>query len=203
MAKKDAAGRWQNSKGEWIPEKYIDVVDRSRDKKVESLYKKAIKLEKELREFKSLAFSEIEKHIKLVEEKYEMNASSKGGNKTLLSFNGNKKVEIIVSNRIEFDERLSLAKDLIDNCIKKWSEGANNNIIVLIAQAFQVDKKGKLDRDRILGLKNLKISDNEWNKAMEIISDSMQIVGSKKYIKFSIRDEDGGWETVKLDISQV
>jgi hypothetical protein len=106
-----------------------------------------------------------------------------------------------VAKNIEFDEKLALAKTIIDDCIRRWSDGANDKIMLLIDEAFKVDKKGNIDRDRVLSLRKLKIKDREWIRAMDIIAESMVIVGARTYVKFSVKNASGVWISIPLDIA--
>ena len=107
-----------------------------------------------------------------------------------------------VAKFIEFDERLHFAKKLIDQCLSRWSQGAHHNLKAVVYDAFKVDDKGKLDTKRILGLRKLAISDEDWKKAMELISNSVTICGRKAYMSFRARDEKTKqWMPIKLDFA--
>ena len=67
--------------------------------------------------------------------------------------------------------------------------------------AFYVGKSGKLNSNRILGLRRLNITDEKWKKAMDAISDSVQIVGSKEYIRIYRRNSKGEYDFVNLDLA--
>ena len=66
-----------------------------------------------------------------------------------------------------------------------------------------MDSKGKLDKRRILGLQKLKIEDPEWEEAMQIINDSIQIERTKRYVAFFERDEDGEYKPIVLNFSSL
>jgi hypothetical protein len=104
---------------------------------------------------------------------------------------------------ITFDERLQVAKALIDKCIKKWSDGADANLLALVNDAFQVDKTGNVSIRRVLGLRSLDIDDRDWKKAMDAISESVQVVGSKSYLRVYERNEAGDYLPISLDVAGV
>ena len=99
--------------------------------------------------------------------------------------------------------QLQAAKALIDQCVTRWAEGANDNIKVLINDAFQVDKAGKINTDRVLGLRRLDIKDEDWLQAMQAISDSIQVASTKPYIRFYKRNSSGGYDPITLDLAAV
>jgi len=203
MAKKDSKGLWIDAQGNHIPVKYIDPVDKKRDKMVCGLIKKAEKLQTQLRIFKFNSIEAIAKYLTDVEDIYNVKVKTKGGNKILTDFSNTIRVEIKIAKFIDFDDRLSLAKNLIDSCIKRWSEGSNDKIKLLVDDAFKVDKQGNLDKNRILSLRKLKIKDKEWDKAMLIIADSVKVIGRREYLRFSKKDRDGIWHSLPLDIAAI
>lgn len=201
MTKKDEQGRWIDGAGNPIPPKYIGAVEKRRERLVEKLIKRSKKLNRQLAAFRALALEDIEKYLTELEERYKINARTREGNKMLSNFSNTQRLEIRVSKYIEFDERLALAKEKIETCINKWSKGANGKLMLLVRDAFKVDKKGNIDKARVLGLKKLNIKDKDWKQAMEIISDSIQVVDSRTYLRFSLKDDEGRWRTIPLDIA--
>ncbi len=201
MAIKDKDGRWIDSAGSAIPPKYVKPVDKKRDAMVEKLIKRARKISDQLSAFRALVMTDMEKYLSYIEDHYQVNGRTREGNKQLTNFSNNIKLEVRVGKFMAFDDRLALAKSLIDDCIQRWSAGADDKIMILVNDAFKVDKKGNIDRDRVLSLRKLKIKDREWKKAMDIIAESIVIVGSRTYIKFSVKNDTGAWISVPLDIA--
>jgi len=73
-------------------------------------------------------------------------------------------------------------------CSPQWSEGANENLRAIVDDAFNVGKSGLVSTSRVLGLRRLNIKDATWKKAMDAITESMQVVSSKTYMRFYERD---------------
>lgn len=177
------AGYWVDREGKLIPESMVKPIDRTRDELVRELVDKASALAKQLEEFKAGAFSDISAFIQLSAEQYGVKVGGTKGNVSLFSFDGRYKVVRQVQEHIIFDERLQAAKQLIDECIQDWAAGSRDEIRVLINDAFQVNKEGKINTNRVLGLKRLNIQDGKWLRAMQAIADSVQVAGSKPYIR--------------------
>ena len=70
----------------------------------------------------------------------------------------------------------------------QWSEGVNENLRAIVDDAFNVGKSGLVSTSRVLGLRRLNIKDATWKKAMDAITESMQVVSSKTYMRFYERD---------------
>ena len=196
-------GYMQDVKGRLIPKTTIRKVDLDRDKLVRQLVRQARDVHTTLAAFKRDAMERVKDFIQRSADEYGVEMGGSKGNATLTSFDGEYKVVIAVQDYLSFDERLQVAKELVDNCIRRWSKGARSEIKVLVEDAFKVDKEGKVDTKRILGLRRLDINDEQWRRAMEAISDSVTVAVSKEYIRLYRRTADGVYHQMALDIAAV
>ncbi len=194
-------GYWADADGALIPVSKIKDIDKDRHRTVTDLCEAAKEQRDELITFKSYAMLELADFIDRSLAQYEVKAGGKKGNVTLISFDGRYKVVRQVQDTLTFDERLMAAKALIDECIQGWSKGSNANIKVLVNDAFQVDQQGKINTDRVLGLRRHKIEDETWRRAMNAISDSIKVASTKPYIRFYERDDTGAYKPIVLDVA--
>ncbi len=193
----------QDSKGRLVPESAIKPIDFERDALVSRLIKNVKEVLQQLKQFKALAFGDIAAFVDLSLEQYDVHLGGNKGNVTLYSFNGQFKIVRQIQDSIRFDERLQAAKVLIDECIQSWSADSNDHLKVLILDAFQVDKEGKISTGRVLGLRRHDIKDEKWLQAMDAIAESINIVDSKSYVRFYERDKDGKYQAISLDFANV
>ena len=193
----------EDSRGRFVPENLVKDVDKMRDQIVGEIVKKAQVINKLVAEFKAETMQDIEAFVALSAEKYGVKLGGEKGNVQLTSFDGMFKVSRAISENITFDERLIAAKQLIDECINEWSEGSRSEIRTLINQAWEVDKQGKINTKRILGLLRLDIKHEKWQKAMKAISDSITIDGTCSYIRIYTRNKEGKYNLLPLDVSAV
>lgn len=195
--RKDAAGRL-------IPEIMIKPVDLKRDQLVCIIAEEAKKMQGALRIFKLNVFHNINAFVDYSASNYDVKLGGKKGNLTLYSFDGAYKVQVAIAEHMVFDERLQAAKHLIDECITGWSQGSRPEIQVLVQDAFQTDKEGKINTGRVLGLRRLDIRDEKWATAMKAIGESLQVVGSKEYVRFYERIEGTDeYRPISLDVAAV
>jgi len=194
-------GYKKNSVGHLVPVEKIEAIDLLRDELVKKLVTKSELLNTQLKEFRILALKEIAEFIELSADQYGINIGGKKGNVSLSSFDGVFTIKRSVNENISFDERLQVAKELVDDCIHRWSQGSNDNIKALVEHAFQTDKEGNISVTRILGLRKLDIKDDVWREAMEAIADSLTITGSKTYLRVYKRNEDESSELISLDLA--
>jgi hypothetical protein len=191
-----------DAKGRLVPLSLIEPIDLQRDEMVTDIVDKAKQLQAHLSKFKDYVLSEVQAFVDLSAQEYDKELGGIKGNVQLLSFDGKYKVVRAIAEGIMFDERLQVAKELIDKCIKRWSEGSRAEIQVLVQDAFQTDKQGKINTARVLGLKRLAIEDKEWQQAMQAITDSIQTTGSKTYVRLYERIGDSErFAPIPLDIA--
>lgn len=197
------AGYMQDAQGRLVPESLVKPIDKARDQLVQELIAKAVAVNEALAKFKASTFGDIAAFVDMSAEQYDTKLGGKKGNVTLFSFDGKFKVQFAVSENIQFDERLQAAKALIDECITEWSQGSSPEIQVLVQDAFKTDSEGNLNHGRILGLRRLEIADERWKRAMQAIGESVQVVGSKQYVRFYQRraDDTDQYEAIPLDMA--
>jgi len=196
------AGYWEDANGNLVPLTKIKDIDKDRTKAVTELCEQAKAESARLVGFKTTAMQAVNDFVERSLDAYDVKHGGKKGNVTLLSFDGRFKIVRQMQENLVFDERLQAAKLLIDECVRAWSKGSNDNIKVLVNDAFQVDQKGKISTGRVLRLRTIKIDDEKWLRAIGAISDSMQVAGSKPYIRFYERDDaSGDYFPISLDVA--
>ncbi|WJV52778.1 DUF3164 family protein [Pectobacteriaceae bacterium CE90] len=190
-------------KGRLVPINQVSDYDLAMDTFVKEQVAAAKVKSTELRDFKNRAFNECYAWLDLVAEKYGRTRGGAKGNVTFSSYDGSLQIRIAVQDSLTFGPELQIAKDLIDECVTEWSQDANDNLRALITDAFSVDKEGQLNTGRILSLRRIKIADERWLKAMEAISESLQVAVSKTYINFREKDDAGKLINIPLDIAAI
>ncbi|WP_020613119.1 DUF3164 family protein [Sediminispirochaeta bajacaliforniensis] len=191
----------EDAQGRQVPIDLVSEIDKLRDQTVKEIASRALKMRDVLQQFKQHIRDDIFTFISLSAEKYGKIYGGKKGNITLMSYDGKYKLVIAMNDEIVFDERLQIARELIAACINKWSTGSRDEIKVLVNDAFQVDKSGKINTARVLGLRRLQINDPDWEEAMRAITDSIQVTGSKQYLRIYERNSQGKYTQVPLDVA--
>lgn len=191
-----------DAQGRMVPISLIRPIDLARDTLVLEIVAKAADMADKVSKLKSTFFSDIAAFVELSAEQYDVKIGGEKGNVSLVSFDGRFKVQRAIQETLVFDERLQAAKALIDACLQRWSKGAQPELKVLINDAFQVDKSGGVNTGRVLGLRRLDISDEEWLRAMKAIGEALQVSGSRSYIRVYQRVGDTDkYVPISLDIA--
>lgn len=193
---------WRDAKGNLTPAKLVKEIDKARDALVHEWVERGRDLSKAISHFKEGIFGDVQAFIELSAEKYGAKVGGNKGNVTLFSYDGKYKIQRAINESLQFDERIQAAKVLIDECLNEWSEGSRPELKALIERAFNVDKEGNLNTSRILGLRRVEIQDSRWQNAMQAISESVQVVSSKAYVRLYERvGETDQYVPIALDVA--
>ena len=193
---------WRDAKGNLTPAELVKEIDKARDALVHEWVERGRDLSKAISHFKEGIFGDVQAFIELSAEKYCAKLGGNKGNVTLFSYDGKYKIQRAINESLQFDERIQAAKVLIDECLNEWSEGSRPELKALIERAFNVDKEGNLNTSRILGLRRVEIQDSRWQNAMQAISESVQVVSSKAYVRLYERvGETDQYVPIALDVA--
>jgi hypothetical protein len=203
MAKTDKDGCWLDARGKATPVEYINRLDIEKEKLVESKILKALKLSKQLEEFKTECATGIDGYLKNLAKANKVRENWKG-NIAIKSFDESMVIERSMSDKIEFSEGLQLAKAQMDVWLKNRLGSIDLNLSKIVSQAFNVDKRGRINTAMVLKLMQLEIDEPEWKKAMTILKESITVASTKMYIRFKVKkDGESGesWENISLDFA--
>lgn len=190
--------------GRLVPIDAIKPEDLLMDETTRKICAFAEDLSARISRFRGHTFDDIATTVDLMNEKYGRRLGGAKGNVTLTSFDGTLQVKVQVQDQITFGPELQAAKELVDICISRWSEGSNAQVRALIQHAFQVDKEGRINRSALFQLRRMRVEDGdpEWRAAMDALSDAIRVIGSKEYVRFYRRDNPRArWEPITIDLA--
>lgn len=196
-------GYMENAQGHMVPLEQVQEIDKARDELVMEKVAKVEAMHQALGKLKAELMADVGAFVALSAEKYGAKVGGSKGNVTLFSYDGQYKITRQVAEYITFDERLQAAKALVDDCLRDWTKESRSEIQALIDDAFQVNKEGRISTTRILGLRRLSITDERWLQAMQAIGDSIQVTGTKAYVRVYKRDENGAYSAISLDMAAI
>lgn len=194
----------QDGQGRLVHLDNVMEIDKTRDELVRHLVDKALRVQKGMSEFKAMAMSEVESFVALSAQEYDVQLGGKKGNLTLYSYDMRYKVQVQIHESLVFDERLQVAKRLVDQCLNEWTQGSRSEVRTIINDAFSVDQEGRINTRRILALRKMNFQDELWRKAMDAIGDSLQVSGSKSYLRIYERvGRENQWRLISLDFASL
>jgi len=190
--------------GRFVPSGLIKPQHKLEDEMVRGFIKSARKLSEDLTALKANALGEAGSFADMLAAEYGTSRGGKKGNMTFRSFDGTLAMEVSVQDAIDLGPEIQSAKALIDGCVERWSEDANQNLKALVDDAFQVGKTGRIDTQRVLSLRRLQIDDDDWNRAMEAISDAIRVHTTRTYVRFyEVDPATGARKSIPLDFAKV
>lgn len=192
-----------DAKGNLVPKEAVRAEDLLEDETVRKVIGYARELSAQIGRFKQHTFDDLSAFEAVLAQEYGAAKGGAKGNKTFMSFDGLMKVQVQVSDTIDFGSQLQIAKGLIDECLMEWSADSRTEIRSIIARAFNVEKEGQINRSEIFMLLRLDIEDDRWRRAMEAIRSAMRVVGSKLYVRCYERDPvDAEWRAITIDLAK-
>lgn len=200
---------WTDAKGNRVRLANISEADQMKDEVARRLVASAKAVQEVMVAFKRTALDEVMAAKGLIFERYGVLLGGKKGNMSLKTFDGSMEVSVQVADQISFGPELQAAKALIDECIEDWARTANDNIRTLVEDAFQVNKAGRIDTGRVLGLRRLVMKNDEgepdarWRRAMDAIADAVQVDGTRTYVRFHDRALNSHGGAVTLDFAKL
>ena len=192
-----------DAKGSLVPVEAVKPADKLEDETVRKIMDFARELSAQIGRFRGHTFTDLGEFDALLEQDYGAKRGGRKGNRTYQTFDGCQKVQVQVSDFIDFGPQLQIAKGLIDECLNEWAADSRPEIRAVVTRAFNTDKEGHINRSEIFMLLRLDIEDERWVKAMEAIRAAMRVTGSKTYIRFYERPAlDAEWKAVTIDIAR-
>lgn len=202
--------KWLDRQGRTVPDSHVTDAEKMKDELAERLVSSAEAMRASLKAFKDAAMGEMYAAKGLLFEKYGAQIGGKKGGFGLTTYDGSAEVKIEIADRIVFGPELQAAKALIDECLEDWARSANDNLRLLVEDAFSVNKAGRIDTKRVLGLRKFNMKnddgtpDQRWVQAMEAITDALIFDQTTTYIRFYRRDDrTNELDRISLDISSL
>ncbi len=198
----DGTVYWTNADGGLIPDVAVKATDKLQDELVRKIFSFAVPLSAQVARFRQHCFDDVDMFVELLEQEYQAKRGGSKGNMTFISYDGLLKTTVAVAESIEFGPELQVAKGIVDECLREWSADSRTEIQTLITRAFDVDSQGRINRNALLSLLKLAITDERWQQAMKAIRDSIRVIGSKRYIRMHHRDNaQAAWRAITIDVS--
>lgn len=196
-------GFMKNGQGHLVPVELIKDVDIIRDELVKGIMDNAKALIPDISKFKAGTMADIENFIEISADDHQTKWGGQKGNVSLTSYDGHYKVMLAIDDQVIFNEKLQVAKQIIDECTHEWTKDSSPEIKVLIEGAFQTDKAGNISTGRILALRQLDIKHKKWQEAMKAINESIVIMSSKFYLRLYERDDKDKYKQISFDLAAV
>lgn len=193
-----------DDRGNYVPIEAVKPQQKIEDEMVRKIFGYAEALSGQVGRFFGHTMTDLSSFDDMLAQEYQLARGGAKGNRTYRSFDGLRKIQVQVADRIVFGPELEIAKGKIDEWLLTQIEDSSAELRAFVMRAFDVDKKGTVNQAELLRLRHLEITDPVWIEAMRAITDAIRPLGTKQYIRFYRRaSKDAAWEAVTIDLAQV
>ena len=133
---------WHDHRGNEVPREYVPEFDQKQEAQIGKIYNEAQKLSDQLADFKVKSFMIADEMYAQMLRNAKIDPTDRKGNYSLTSFDKSVKVEVNVSDRIDFDENITMAQEKLNQFIRTKTEGADQDLAALVNQAFPPAREG-------------------------------------------------------------
>lgn len=195
---------WTDDSGNHVQVSRLTRSEKLMERVSGNLLRDAIRLHNDLLEYKA----RVRKACEDVYNTYhaERNLTPNGrGNFTFYNFNRTIKIEVSVTDKIEFDALgIATAKQLLDEYISENISTKHDVIKQLVLDAFSTTR-GRIDSKKIINLIRYrsKINDAKFTRAVDLLEQSIRKPSSRMYIRIWQREPGGQWENIDLNFSSI
>jgi hypothetical protein len=159
----------------------------------------------QLQDLKANIVVNISDFIEQMFTEHNKKLGGKKGNVTLFSYDKSLKIERSQQDRETTNEHILIAKQLVDECLKGWSKGANKNLQAVVQKYFRTDGKGSYNIQDLKRIMRMKIGEDDanWQAAMKALSDSIEQSHTETYYRAYYRTETGSYNAIPLNITDI
>jgi hypothetical protein len=196
---------WQDEAGNSIPLTHIKPVEKINEKVTVKVATQAIKVSEQLSKLKALIAALVMEAFNAFLKQYNGSKEAHKGNITVYNFDRSIKVEMRVSDAIQFDDlTIMAAKAKLESFLRDGITAKDDVIKEMVLEAFST-ARGKLDVKKILGLKRYadRINDDRYAEAMKLIDQAIRRPDSATYYRVWIKNEAGEYEAIPLALADV
>ena len=199
----DGVPHMRTSRGDLRARSLFKAADLLKDEQVRKIMGFAVALSAQIARFKAHTFADVGAIMSLLAQDYGVEMGGPKGNVSLTTVDGLMRISIKVHDHFDYGPELQIAKQLLDQCLTAWSEGAHPALQALVSRAFNVDKAGQINRRDLFMLLEIDLpGDRDFCAAQKAIRDAVHVVGSKAYIQIERRaDQQAGWDRVTIDLA--
>jgi hypothetical protein len=165
----------------------IPPLKKLRDEMVRREFGFVLALAEQISRFRGHVMTNLGQFDAMMAQEYGLTVGGEKGNRSYTTFDGLMKIEVRMQDRIAFGPEIQIAKALFDECLNEWAADTRAEMRSIVTNAFDTDREGQINRANISTLLNTDSEDERWLNGQRAIREAMYAIGSKEYLRFSIR----------------
>lgn len=194
---------WTDAKGIEVPYNRTTAQERLQERSAYKLATEALKAEAMLKQLKELVLRVHADVLAGFDKAKGTTVKASKGNKEWYNFDRSIRVEADVQDRIEFDSlTITAAREKLHTYLTSKLSSDDEFLVEMVTKAFETTN-GKLDSKRVMHLVSYKskVKAQLFQEAIALIEQSIRRTNSKTYFRVSLREEDGSYRTIQLNIA--
>lgn len=192
-------GKMENSFGDLIQLKNIKPKDILTHDAVLSIAVIWMASSARMKRFKGYALMEIMALADALFEQYGVKRGGSEGNMDFKTYDGRFKLVVGIQKTLTFGAEIQAARQKMIAALDSYPAEADDLKTIVTTAFTQID--GQLRVAEILRLRNIDIKNALWIEGMEIVAESLRVESSKKHLRLYVRDDQGQYEAVPLNIA--
>jgi len=204
MIQKVKDQKWIDETGQAVPIKYITPLARLKEQRLSQLLKEAVILNHRLTNFKTIVKEYCNEIYNLAQTELKTVITEKG-NFTIFNFDRSIKIEVAISDRIEFDDlTIAACKAKLDEFLNENLDAKQDFIKEMVTDAFATSK-GKLDVKKVMNLLKWqsKVNHPLFQEALRLLTEAIRRPDSRTYFRIWERQDDGAYKLIDLNFSSI
>lgn len=195
---------WHDEKGVSVPLNRITPVEKLMERSSSMLLRRSQSISKELAELKKTM-------RETCREVFEKFMADKGGNPdskgnfVWFNFDRSIKIEVDIKDRVTFDDlTIRVAQDKLNLFLAEAVDSKFDYVKDMITDAFATSR-GRMDAKKVMSLTRYRdrIKHPLFDEACSMIEQSIRRPDQKTYFRISIKDEDGAYQVIELNFSNI
>ncbi|WP_286755473.1 DUF3164 family protein [Roseivirga sp. UBA838] len=204
MQQKSKSEFWIDEKGNKIPYNRTTKYERACERNTAALLKKAQKASEMLADLKEDFMNRCEEAFQLAMQ--EMDGKTENQKSfTWYNFDRSIKVERSTSEPIKFDDlTIKACKDKLEEFMNISVEAKDEFVKEMVVDAFETSR-GNLDTKKVMNLLRWrsKVKAPLFQDAMDLIEKAIRRPSSKVYYRIWVKDKQGEYQNVELNLSNI
>jgi len=193
----------EDSQGRLCATSMFSEIDLARDLMVKTEVEIAMNRKDELQKYQSDLLKTIADFFEKSAREYGLEKINPENGMTLTSINGLNKIIIVKTKTTLTNEKILIAKSLLDEMIEKRGTGLDEFFKSLILDAFESSATGQIRVDKIIDLRNKACNYPEWSAIKKALDNATTSIFKKRYLNFYHRESiKNDWEKIQLNLSK-
>lgn len=196
---------WIDEQGVKMPFSRLHKGEKLAESISEKLFKSALKINEQLEKFKLEMIDQCKAVMDQVYADNKQDPEKSKGNFTWFNYDRSIKIMVKINERIEFDETLiELCRNKLNEFLDLTVETKDEFIKQFVTDAFS-QSRGQLDAKKVMSLLKYrsKIEHPLFQEALGLLEKSIRRPDSKRYFQIYVRNEEGAYDNVDLNFSNI